>query len=415
MNNIPSVIGRVLIDNGYDVTLFFLNEYDHFHPESDSWNKIINLKYVKLNWEKDDIIKLNSNKINEILGGYDFYIGVEWAPAILYKAGIRLDLFYVMGTDLSNYPFYKSKKIFAPVWQLKYILLAKQQYYGIKYASFISMNKSSDFLENCLDIVKPSGKRILGIPYLYLNQYDDAYLSKSDYKKQFDLIRTQFDFLIFHHIRHEWVTSKGTIHDKGNDILFKSVQKLINNYPEKKIGIITIEYGTDIENSKTLCKDLCIEKNVIWMPKMEKKHLLYGLKISDVFVGQLIDKFSGYTSLFEALAMKKAVIHNGIELDKSLYPMLIANNEISLLSQLEKCINKEIDLIEMGLKSYDWIKYNGFELPVSQVLNAIETKSKKRYFLFGNIYCFAFELYIKMYSPFEILTLKLRAFIKKYL
>lgn len=413
MNNIPSVIGRVLIDKGYDVTLFFLNEYEHFHPESDSWSKINKLQYVNLGWERDDIIKLSASQIKEKLSGYDFYIGVEWAPAILFKAGIHLNMFYAMGTDLSLYPFYKTNRMFPPVWQLHYLLLAKQQRYGIKYASYISMNKSSDFLEGCLEKVKPLGQRILGIPYLYLSQYNEEYLNKSSYKERFDTIRNQFDLLIFHHIRHEWVKSKGTIHDKGNDILFKSVKNLISKYPEQKIGIITIEYGTDVVQTKKLCEELDLTTNVIWMPKMEKKHLLYGLKLSDVFVGQLKDKFTGYTSLFEALAMGKAVIHNGFEDDKALYPMLVANSEESLSNQLEKCLNKSVDLNEMGLKSFEWIKYNGFEMPVNQVISAIKSKKKLSLLNFDKLYYKGLLLFIKLYTPAEKVMLKLKSLIQK--
>lgn len=413
MNNIPSVIGRVLIDKGYDVTLFFLNEYEHFHPESDSWGKIKNLNYVNLGWERDDIVELSQYQIRERLKGYDFYIGVEWAPAILFKAGIHLDMFYAMGTDLSLYPFYKSKKFFPPVWQLKYILLAKQQFYGIKYASFISMNKSSDFLEGCFNKIKPVGTRILGIPYLYLPQYNNEYLNKSAFKEQFDAIRNNFDFLIFHHIRHEWVKSKGTIHDKGNDILFKSVSELTKKYPQKKIGVLTIEYGTDVEHTKKLCQELGISELVVWVSKMEKKHLLYGLKQSDVFVGQLVDKFSGYTSLFEALAMGKPIIHNGFENDKDLYPMLSANEQTSLFIQLDKCLNNVINLNEMGEKSFEWIKLNGFEKPVNQVVSAIEANKKAPRFNRGKLQTKWLLIFIKLYAPFEKAKLKLKAIIKK--
>ena len=412
MNNIPAVIARALIDKGFDVTLFFLNEYEHFKPESDAHEPIKNLKTSNLGWERDDILKLTKQQIIDKIGGFDFYLGVEWAPALTWKAGIKMDIFYAIGTDLTIYPFYKINRFPPPVWLLELHLLAKQQFYAIKYAPFLSMNKAPEVMEIKRRIINPLGKRIVGIPYLYTPQYDDLFLEKSKYKIEFDEIRKNNDFVIFHHVRHEWVTSKNTIHDKGNDILFRSLKEVKNKHLHVKISIITIDYGTDANKSKALVEELGLTESVKWFPKMEKKHLLYGLKSSDVFVGQLADAFPAYTSVYEALAMGKAIIHKGDENDKTLYPIVNAFDTESLNSALDRCLTGEINTDEIGKQGYDWFKQNGYEYPVNEVVKAIESNAKAINPFWGKIHCGVIKLVIVLMKPIEKLVFRLNKIMK---
>lgn len=401
MNNVPAVIARALIDRGYKITLFFLNEYEHFKPESDALGPIQNLECINLNWDRDTIDELSKKEIKDKIGGYDFYIGVEWAPALTWKAGIKLNMFYAIGTDLTQYPFYKINRFPPPIWLLKRYLLAKQQFYAIKYADYLSMNKAPEVMEKQRRIIKPLGKRIVGIPYLYTPQYTQEYLNKSHYKNDFDRIRSQYDFVVFHHVRHEWVTAKNTIHDKGNDLLFHSLKVLKRNYPEKKIALITIEYGTDAEKSKALSEELGLIENVKWFPIMEKKHLLYGLSISDVFVGQLTAAFPAYTSVYEALAMGKTIIHKGDEKDKTLYPILNAYDKTSLTKALGDCISGKVSVVSMGNKGLDWFQQNGYNYPVNEVVEAIEKNTKPNNPFWGKVHCGLIQLAILVMKPIE--------------
>ncbi len=408
MNNIPSVTARALIDKGYDVTIFFLSEYNHFKIEADSHEPIISLKKINLGWDRDDLLKLTKKQIRDKINGFDFYIGVEWAPSILWKAGIKLNMFYAIGTDLTHYPFYELNRFPPPVWLLKLHLLAKQQFYGIKYADFLSMNNAPEVMEKQRRKINPLGKRIVGIPYLYTPQYTQEYLNKSQYKKEFDQIRSEFDFVIFHHVRHEWVAAKNTIHDKGNDILFHSIKELKTIYREKKIALITIDYGTDTDKSKELIDKLELTDSVKWFPKMEKKHLLYGLKISDVFVGQLADAFPAYTSLYEALAMGKTIIHKGDENDNTIYPILNAYDKITLTKALSNCISEKVSTDSMGKKSLEWFQQYGYNYPVNEVVNAIEDKIKSNIPIWGKIHCAIIQLAIVVMTPIEKVIFRLQ-------
>ena len=414
MNNIPSVIARVLLDKGYNVTIFLIDEYGHFLPEADAREPIKGLKTITLNWSREELINLQSTEIKKAIGGYDFYIGVEWAPAITWKAAIKLDIFYVMGTDLSDYPFYKMEYQWLPkVWQLKYYLIAKQQYYGIKYTQTISMNAASNYLESKLTELQPKGNRIIGIPYLYLPQYNLSYIEKSTYKTVFDKIRNDNDFVIFHHVRHEWLSNKCSIHDKGNDKLLQALQQLIEANKQTKIALITLEYGTDTEASKALCKNLNIENNVHWLPKMNKKDLLYGLHISDVFVGQLTHQFPAYTSLYEAIAMKKLVIHNGPALQKDSYPCINRNSTEGVFDAIHQCVNHQIDYNKLGNEAFNWLYKNGFDLPVNSVLNCINTSPKKFNMTKAKLHCIGLSLSMNVIKIVEKITFKMNLLNKK--
>jgi len=141
---------------------------------------------------------------------------------------------------------------------------------------------------------------------------------------------------------------------------------------------------------------------------MEKKHLLYGLKSSDVFVGQLADAFPAYTSVYEALAMGKTIIHKGNENDKTLYPILNAYDKASLTKSLSSCISGEVSAITIGNKAYEWFLQHGFNYPVNQVVEAIEKNTKSMNPIWGKIHCALIQLTILIVTPIEKVIFRLQ-------
>ena len=63
---------------------------------------------------------------------YDFFVGTDYAPALLARINKRLDYFAWAGTDLFDWPFYTSNYMLPHSWECDKALTAKLQLEGIR-------------------------------------------------------------------------------------------------------------------------------------------------------------------------------------------------------------------------------------------------------------------------------------------
>ena len=100
MNNMLFQIGRYLIDDKHTVTFYMLDEFEHFLPEADTFQNIETYKIITLGWNADVFNKITVNQIKSLFSNYDYLIGTDLAPAFLFKAGLKLNL-YILSFYLS--------------------------------------------------------------------------------------------------------------------------------------------------------------------------------------------------------------------------------------------------------------------------------------------------------------------------
>jgi hypothetical protein len=102
MNNNHFAMMRYFHDLGVEAYLFkFANEAAHFQPECDTyeyekWAKFIIQTDIR-GGDFTQYLMLNSTYFYNVFKGFDFYIGNDFSPAYLYKAGIRLYFFVPYG------------------------------------------------------------------------------------------------------------------------------------------------------------------------------------------------------------------------------------------------------------------------------------------------------------------------------
>lgn len=363
MNNIMFQLVRYLTDDGCDVTLFLLKEFDHFLPKADCYNSLEKYKIKSLGWDFDSFVKLKTNKIKAEFSGFDFYIGTDIAPALMYKAGMQLDIFIPHGNDLYDFPFPKYRNKPAQLWEIPKFITGKYQFKGIAGAYAISADLGDELIEKPIRLIRKIKKsRIISPPIQYLKQYTENYKEKSINFKMLNEIRKKYSFLVFQHSSQDWSNRGAFKENKGNDILIKAFANYLScgNYKEDS-ALLLVEYGYDLNKSKELVNSLGIENNVIWLPKMYRKDLMAAIDISDICVGELGPQYwYCYSCIYEFMSMKKPLIHHRkdehyAKLGMDLYPMVDTNEmEVVKNTFLEVRLNPG-KFKKMGEEVFIWL------------------------------------------------------------
>ena len=183
------------------------------------------------------------------------------------------------------------------------------------------------------------------------------------------------DFLILSHARHYFGRNRNNPADKGTDILIKGINLLVRKFPDKKIKLITFEYGPHVKKTKKLVNLNNLENTVIFLPLIERKELAIYLKNVDIVCGQF-----GHNSNFingvvsEALSFAKPIITSRDDKIhkyeyKKLFEVIQANTPQEICKQLSYYILNKNKLVELGLEGFFWYKKNIVEKFVNHYVN----------------------------------------------
>tara|TARA_R110002096_G_scaffold37317_1_gene103643 strand:+ start:144 stop:1322 length:1179 start_codon:yes stop_codon:yes gene_type:complete len=380
MNNNFSAFCKYLINDGVDAKLFLLNN-DYFHPSQDSFNNEWESYTSQLKWGSiETFTSYFFKEIKKEFSKYDFLIGCGTVPAFFYKAGLKLDVFVPYGSDLYSIPFYK---IVNPKRQILSLKLSKNQKKGIKESASIFMAPTGGLLEKPLKKIKVISKVYqAGVPMLYYKDYYSSDFNKmkekSDVSKKILELKKQNKIIIFHNSRHYWKTKEDFYAIKNNDSLFKGLKLLLQETnKESNFHIVTFEYGIDVDESKQLIKELDIENYVTWLPKSNRKDVMIGMSLSDIVVGELYHSSFSYGVIYEALALKKLIIHKRIDslyenYYDELYPMLYADGPKTIKDIFLSIQDKPDLLKKTGNSGFDWFKKHMVNLPVNTLKLLLE-------------------------------------------
>lgn len=376
INHAQYILARYLRDMGHDVTLFLMEEYPHFYPEFDSYGPVQGIKVVELPWKHKELYKTSKKEILSFLGGFDFYCGSEFAPAFLFKAGIQMDIYIPIGTDLVDYPFAKPKGLIPDTWAIDEYQFNLFQKGGIRTAGAIFMNRGGDqILEGALQKIGFRGKRYpTSLPYLYLPEYlsDKAV---SVYETQIAALREKYGLMLISHGRCEFL-QKDSLHYKGTDIMLKSLAEFIHAGHKDTLLVMT-EYGNDWEAAKTLAEELGITDHIYWLPQCGRKEIFPLLRHFDAAFGVLSYPHWSYNVAMEAIAAGIPLIQKQGEKEiAGIYPFLGVRED----GDLRKIFNKlaaEKDGIER-IRDYGKSWYKERNHGVLADLKTLTNEAKQR-------------------------------------
>lgn len=369
MNNNHFSMMRYFRDLGFDAYLFkFSNEFDHFQPKCDTfyikkWDKFI-IRTNIINGDFVQYLSLKKKYLYNVFKGFDFYIGNGMTPMYLKKAGIHLDLFvpYALGIEFT---YRDNKRNFLDF--IKEKIISYFQKNAIKKNVSIVCSSEEVTIKKSLYLEKHTER--LSIPMVYSELKENIPKEKIKSLESIFKKLLKFDFKVMSHVSH--VDHKGMIYKiKRNDIFIKSFAKYVKQNPNHKSVLILLEYGNDIKYSKKLIKDLGIDSKVVWLPIMERKHLM--LLIDQIDMGA--SEFGGFTwggTGWEFLSNGKVFFHyinlSNDEIKKTLgmsIPNFINTKSISEISEkLNYFYNNRKKLQVLEKQNKIWYDQNvGIEL-----------------------------------------------------
>ncbi|MDP2905297.1 MAG: glycosyltransferase [Candidatus Omnitrophota bacterium] len=171
-------------------------------------------------------------------------------------------------------------------------------------------------------------------------------------------LRSQYDadYIFIHLSRHNWV---GDMPDnKGNDRLFTAYRDFIKNTKKKPV-LLTVEKGKDVQASKSLIKDLGIEKYVLWLPVINKEKVIELLNIADINFDQFCTGSWGLVML-EAMSVGVPTFIFIHERCKNFYdelpPAINVNTAGDILGKMMEFAESKDRWADIRERSRDWVR-----------------------------------------------------------
>jgi len=395
MNNNNFSIMRYFRDLGADAHLLRwrddeIGSNSHFIPENDTWNLDKWTPYIHKLPIDGSIYSLIGNPkkltlpptrsfLKKYLGGYDAYIGSGLTPSILDSCGIILDIFYPYSTGVEGVGDRRIRVLLKDgplIKRLIFKYIRQKQIVGIRRARFcltaeMSLTKQT-FEEIGIAFVK------LTTPMVY-NREAMEVLKLNEGSVDYSKTLEDSAFKIFSHSSHTWVRDNTFTEEewdeisKHNDWLIHGFSNFLKKVEGNRSLLIFVEYGVDVDASKKLCVDLGIEKNVIWLPKMSRTHIMQLLKHSDIGVGEfsnergLIWGGTGWEVLASGRPLLQSLNFSHEEYEKYFGheppPILDAKSPEDITAHLIDMYRNKDKMRVIGEKSGEWFdKYNGIGL-----------------------------------------------------
>ena len=407
MNNNNFTLLRYFRDLGLDAHLL-LNRNDgdkysdHFKIESDTFNidkwkpyihqtnlsdnivcafdfplsNVLSLRsYVKSRFNKYHTQAYSVSKIylKNLLKSYTHLIGSGITPAMLQRIDRSLTIFcpYAVGVEYYGNALINSQVKHGNYFK-KYFFkeIKKKQKKGIQNSKFV-INPERSLTESVLKQMGVKSKPIFHPIYIENINSKNFNIKEIDYV---DKVLKQSFFSIVSHARLLWKKpinysdSEWFSQNKNNDRLIRAFATLKATRPELKPKLILFEYGPDIVPTKELIKELGIDEEVIFLPKMDRKFIFNIISKVDVGAGEFHDPSNllwGFTAM-EIMAMSKPVIQT---LDYSenefknvfgtnLPPILSAKTEVEIFNKLLMMSESKNERIKVGKLSKIWFDKN---------------------------------------------------------
>jgi glycosyltransferase involved in cell wall biosynthesis len=317
MNNNGFALMRYFRDLGADAYLLpYTNDGQeslaHFRPEADTWNierwspyilepvltngvisalptpfdrLLVSWTSVRGAAPSSPIRPLDKRRICDVLAGFDCLVGSGIAPAALQRIGRNLDIFfpyaagveYLEATEFTR--MLKRGRISDPLFKA----VQNAQREGIR-STRLTLNAETGDTESVLlrHGVKPVR---LAIPMVY-NREDCPEQPPSEALK-LDLEQSGSELTILHHSRLMW-SSCAPEDSKHNDWLFRGFAGMLAKIPQARARILVVEYGPDVQATKTLVDQLGLSGHVTWLPKMPRRDLTWLIQRSDMVFGECL-------------------------------------------------------------------------------------------------------------------------------
>lgn len=413
MNNNNFALMRYFRDLGADAhLLLYTNDgkgsLSHFRPEADTWdigkwapyihqtdipNAPIAAFEIPYSWllslsslikstlgqHNQNVPSVSKGQICHAYSGYDHLVASGISPATLYRTGIPLDIFYPYSCGVE---FLRTEEFvvrFAGRFGLNRFIfnrVAQYQIEGIRLAKKV-FNAEMGITHDVLCDIGVAPLK-LAIPMVYgQEQFSKEPPTKA--LRDILLAISNSEFTVLHHSRLKWKNPGHYSKDawvnenKNNDWLLRAFAELVKNRPSIKAQLLIVEYGPDIVATKQLATKLAIDCYITWLPKMERRELMWLLSRISVGVGEFynVPRMIWGGTGWETLASAKPLLQ-GFNFKEDEFeqifgypppPMLPVRKQDDILQHLLDMADQPQKLTKIGQAAKVWFnQYNGIGL-----------------------------------------------------
>jgi len=315
--------------------------------------------------------------LKTLFSSYNYIVGSGIAPAVLDKAGLRLDIFfpYSTGVEFVHNVSLPPKAATKALYNIYANYVRSRQVAAIQKARYC-FNAELSITQAVLDRYKIK-TQIMAVPMVYI---EDCLADTTDtYLADFFKKLSDYEFIVFNCSRQIWIKpdswhkSSAWHESKHNDWLVNGFNQLTNEKPNIKCLLVLVEYGPDVSATKRLVKELGISDKVYWLKKLSRKQILQILLKVQVGVSEFrtLDEMIWGGSGWEILASGKPMMqtfrfNEGVFEEKFGYPP-------PPILKVYTASDVYVHLLEMATNSYlrenigkqakNWFKtYNGQNL-----------------------------------------------------
>lgn len=413
MNNNNFALMRYFRDLGADAhLLLYANDgqgsLSHFKPDCDSWDigrwqpyihqtAVPNAPVAALGfpyswamglrsmirswfWLNDvNVLPVSKNQIRSDYAGYDRLIGSGISPATLNRAGIDLDIFFPYSSGVE---FFRTGEFLVHfsgrlgINRFIFTRVAKRQKAGIQAARNVLNAEMGITQDVLLDLGLTPLK--LAIPMVY----EQGLLPEAPPNKvlcdAWDAIANS-DFTLLNQSRLMWCNpghyspEAWIKENKNNDWLLHAFAALLKARPDLKSKLLVVEYGPDVASTRLLAAELEIDSYIHWLPKMNRRELMWLLSRVSIGVGEFynVPRMIWGGTGWEALASAKPLLQ-GFNFDEGEFdqiygypppPMLPVRNQNDIVQHLIDMADHPEKREEIGRGAKEWFnRHNGIDL-----------------------------------------------------
>lgn len=412
INNNNFAMMRYFRDLGADAHLL-LNSDDgkgtlsHFKPECDTWeldrwkpfihqtlipNAAVAALNSPLSWllagrallrsrlgaQDGWVAPVSRREVRDAYSGYDRLVGSGITPAALHRAGWPLDVFYpyAIGVEyLRTGEFTAHFENMGVGRASLFRMIARRQAAGIRAARHVL--NCEGVTEGVLADIGVSSQR-MAIPMVYSGEM----LPRAAPNDQLEAAQNAIDrsdFTVMHHARLMWKRRSGftdeswNLENKNSDWLLRAFARLSSERPARRLLLVMVEYGPDIEATRRLAEELGIANKIHWLPKMQRRELMWLLPKVSVACGEYyqVPRMIWGGTGWEALASGRSLLQ-GFNFApgefESIYgypppPLLPVTNEADVYRHLLDMADHPARREEMGTRAAEWFeRFNGHGL-----------------------------------------------------
>ena len=171
--------------------------------------------------------------------------------------------------------------------------------------------------------------------------------------------------LVFAPARHDWAI-------KGNEEAIAGFARFLAASGRRDVRLLLLEWGKEVERSRTLVRQLGIEANVMWRPVFSGKAFRNALAAADVVLDQFVLGVFGST-VPQALAAGKPVVASYDEAKNSWAfpaapPLCRAGNAEEIAAQLRRLFDNPGEFRRFAVECRAWFHQHHSPDRVSEIL-----------------------------------------------